>query len=176
MSDKFTVSATGHRPPVLFKENPYSKEHKRLLTNFAKEELKKLINLEKIEIIMGCAQGWDSAVGFGAYELDIPYIAAVPFDGMHTKWPKDSQKEFEFLLRKAKEVVYVCEAGYANWKFYERDKWMVDRANDILALYNGTTDKHSGTRITVEYAQSINKPIINTWEEWMKYSECASSL
>ena len=53
--------------------------------------------------------------------------------------------------------VYVCSrGGYAGWKMNYRNTWMVDRADAVLAVWDGSS---GGTANCVNYARTINKPI-----------------
>lgn len=165
------IAGTGHRPPVLFPDNPYLSENRSKLINFAVDELKLIeLKYDKIDtVISGMAQGWDNAIAWAALILNIPLHSAVPFEGMDAKWPKESRDDFQEILNKANKITIVCDGGYANYKFYERDKFMVDNCDNLVALYNG--NETGGTAITVKYAKKVNKHIINCWENWTKYRE-----
>ena len=66
-------------------------------------------------------------------------------------------------MAQADEHYFVREAGYAGWKMQERNKWMVDHCDEVLALWNGTS---GGTSNCVAYANKIGKPINNLWEKY----------
>ena len=53
------------------------------------------------------------------------------------------------LLAHADLVVNVCD-HYHNGVFQQRNVWMVDRSNRLIAYYNGAP---GGTRNTIEYAE-----------------------
>ena len=132
MADKI-MAVTGHRPE---KVGGYSDEASKRLTTFAEEMLK----FYKPEaVITGMALGWDQAVAEACRQLNIPFIAAIPFKGQESKWPRESQVHYRELLSCAKEVVEVCQPGYAAWKMQRRNEWMVCRATRVLALWNGTS-------------------------------------
>lgn len=163
------IAGTGHRPPVLFKDNFYSPTNKQKLIAFATDkidEFAKTWHPRLNGVISGMAQGWDNAIAHAALNLNIPLIAAVPFTGMDSKWPKDSKDDYNYLLSKASEVVIVSEGGYANYKFFLRDQYMVDNCDLLLALYNGNPT--GGTAITVKYATTKKTNIVNIWEDWIK--------
>lgn len=71
----------------------------------------KLRELKPTKVICGMALGVDSWAANIAIKLDIPFIAAVPFEGHERKWPESSQKTFHKLLSKACEKVIVSEGG-----------------------------------------------------------------
>ena len=60
----------------------------------------------------------------------------------------------------------MCTGGYAGWKFIARDKFMVNHADAVLALWSG--QKHGGTHQCVQYAVKMNKPVHNVWDGWME--------
>lgn len=77
-------------------------------------------------------------------QLGIPFIAAVPFKGQESRWPDESQNTYHRLLKRAQRVVYVDEDpmyhgdSYGS-KLYMRNKWMVDRASIVIAVWNGSS-------------------------------------
>jgi len=149
------VAATGHRPDKL---GGYSHENLIKLVKFAKKHLD---GVDKV--ISGMALGWDTAMAMAAMEQNIPFIAAIPFLGQERMWPSESKIRYQYLLKHAEDVVYVCDPGYAPWKMQVRNKWMVDHSDLVLALWNGT---EGGTANCIEYAQSQNKPINNLWSQF----------
>lgn len=150
------VAATGHRPNKL---GGYSDKARGKLVRLAMQELNKL---RPSTVITGMALGWDTAIAGAAYTLGIPYIAAVPFKGQEKMWHEDSKDLYNFLLRKANKVVYVCDEGYDPWKMQKRNEWMVDNADVILALWDGSK---GGTSNCVAYAEG-KKPVVNCWSEY----------
>lgn len=155
------VSGTGHRPDKLTKfGKPYTTEQHFGIVEVVIDWLE---GHEVKKVISGMALGYDMALAHAAVELDIPFIAAVPFEGQERMWSPKSKAFFKTLLDKAAEVVYVCDPGYAPWKMQKRNEWMVDNSNVLLALYNG--DKTGGTANCVRYAESKGKVIVNLWED-----------
>jgi hypothetical protein len=162
MSD-FVLAGTGHRPPRL--GLGYDPESNRLLTEFAESQLR---GDPPARLLSGMAQGWDSAIAHAAVRLGIPLVCAVPFEGQESRWPPDAQARFRALLAKAKEVVVVCDGGYANWKFVKRDEWLVDHADCVLSLLDNRPER-SGTRTTVEYALGKGVRVVNCWPWWESF-------
>jgi uncharacterized phage-like protein YoqJ len=103
------------------------------------------------------ALGVDQWAANIAYKLGIPFIAAVPFEGQEKAWPEQSQKVFNILIGKVAEVVIVSPGGYTAYKMQVRNEWMVDRADKVIAIWDGTP---GGTGNCVNYAKSKNKEII----------------
>ena len=151
------ISATGHRlGPKL---GGYDKSVFKDLVLLARHSL--LISKPK-KVISGMAIGWDQAVSFAAYDLSIPYIAAVPFQGQEAKWPEESQKLYRDLLSLA-EHVEVVSPFYSSRNMQVRNEWMVDRADEMLALWDGT---FGGTHNCIIYAEKKGVPIRNVWSAW----------
>lgn len=148
------ISATGHRPNKL---GGYTTDATNRLYNVA---LAYLAAHRPDKVITGMALGWDQAVGWAASDLRIPFVAAIPFTGQEKIWNSTDQQWYNDLLRNAEEVVVVSEGSYAPWKMQVRNKWMVDRADQILALWDGTD---GGTANCVRYAESIGKPVVNVY-------------
>lgn len=151
------ICGTGHRPNKL---GGYGMAAGVKLFNLAYDWL---AENKPDKVISGMALGWDYALAAAAFDLDIPFIAAVPFEGQESMWPKESQDNYKILLRAAEKVVHVCEAGYAPWKMQARNQWMVDNSDTVLALWDGSK---GGTGNCVIYANKVGKPIINLWEDY----------
>lgn len=163
------LAGTGHRPKDIFTKDHYSSANKRLLVNFVKQqiiELQKINNITKI--ISGGALGFDQSLAWAAVELKIPFVIALPFPDMDNKWPEQSRKEFKMLLDRAVEVV-ILHKEYSNKAYYDRDKYMVDNCDLLMGLHNSSVE--GGTAITMQYAKSIKKEIVNVWNEWIKNNE-----
>lgn len=156
-----TLSVTGHRPDKL---GGYFDRTDQLLVKVA------IVCIEELkpdEIITGMAQGWDLAVAEASAILRVPFIAAVPCDAQEKLWPLKSRQRYQKLLNEAAEVVNVSPGPYAGWKMMKRNKWMMDRGDDLLALWNG--DQSGGTFNTVSYFESLNKgERYNAWELFLE--------
>ena len=151
------VAGTGHRPDKL---GGYGHDVRMKLVAVAREWLEDN-NVSKV--ISGGALGWDQALAEAAQELTLPLLMALPFDGFENRWPKESQEFLHSLVRRAGEVILVCDGGYAPWKMQKRNEYMVDNCDTVLALWNGTS---GGTANCVAYAEKMGKPIINLWENY----------
>ena len=127
------ICGTGHRPNKL---GGYGQEVTDKLVHTAAVWLAD--NSPK-KVITGMALGWDQALALAARELAIPYICACPFVGMQDKWPQASKNLYIDILSEAFEIHYVCEPGYAAWKMQKRNEWMVDHADLVVALWDGSS-------------------------------------
>jgi uncharacterized phage-like protein YoqJ len=148
---------TGYRPPKL---GGYSKEVADRLRGLASA----FIDKERPEkVVTGMALGWDQAVALAAIEKGVPFVAAIPCDVQDKLWPDASKALYKAILEKASEAVVVSLGGYAAWKMQARNKWMVDAASLLVALWDGSD---GGTANCVRYAESRSVRIVNLWESW----------
>jgi len=157
------ISAAGHRPEKLKAYNqaayPGSFTYDRLI-DLSTQIIKRR---EATHVISGMSLGFDMAVAQAAIEINVPFVAAIPFEGQESNWPKESQDYYHQLLGQASEIEFVSKPGYESWKMQKRNEFMVDNADVVIALWDGSK---SGTGNCVNYAESIEKPVINYWDVW----------
>ena len=149
------LAGTGHRPDKLGGYTGVVNGALHALACYAIHEHK------PTEIISGMALGWDMALAEAAIEMGKPFMAAIPFLGQESQWPYASQRRYHDILKYARYTIIVCEGEYSPAKMQERNKWMVDRCDAVLALWNGTK---GGTANCLQYAITQNKSIINLWD------------
>lgn len=149
--------ATGHRPNKL---GGYGDDVQNALISLA---FNFLTTNTPDKIISGMALGWDLAWAHAGILKGIPVVAAIPFLGQECKWPKYSQDYYNTLLDKCCEIVEVSPPGYAIWKMFKRNEYMVDNSDKVIALWDGSK---GGTYSCVKYAEKVSKEIINLWEEY----------
>jgi len=157
---KNIIAFTGHRPPKLGGYNPHVQARLVSLAEAAIERHK------ATSIISGMALGWDTAAAEAAILLGIPFDAAVPFKGQENRWPKSSQDKYHSLLLKASSVEIVGTSEYFRKAMQDRNEYMVDHCDLLLALWNGS---RGGTFNCISYAKSQNKKYINLWSSWQKF-------
>src|SRR5260221_1806202 len=122
-------------------------------------ETKKVLKQFKPEkIISGLAIGYDQLAAVIAFRNNIPVIGAIPFVGQENVWPEKAQETYRKSVAKCCETIIVCDGGYAVWKLMERNKYIVDNSDIMLAYFSGDL---SGTKNCLEYAKTKNKQIIN---------------
>ena len=151
--DGLTVAVTGHRPDSLDSDWSCTSA----LWDAIREWFRQLANEQRPAcLISGMALGVDQIAAAVAVEHDIPVCAAVPFAGQERRWPPHTQTRYWELLDQAAAVVVINDGGYAPWKMYTRNRWMVDHADRLWAVWNGSTG--GGTGGCVTYAQSKQVP------------------
>lgn len=164
-------AVTGHRPHKILAAMSSVVAHVPLgvldhkLTEFAADVLKAR---PVAAVIVGMAEGFDMAVAEAAYNLSIPFLAAVPFVGQESKWGGRSQERYRRLCALAHRVE-IISPHTLNIAYQKRDEWMVDQAQKggggtLLSLYSG---QFGGTANTVKYAEDWMMPVDNVWDEWI---------
>jgi uncharacterized phage-like protein YoqJ len=80
----------------------------------------------------------------------IQLIAAIPCETQANKWSVEQRERYFDLLVQCDETVYISN-HYTPDCMFRRNRWMVDHAKYLLAVYNG--EKKGGTAYTVDYAR-----------------------
>lgn len=148
------IAATGHRPNKLNNEydgiGPISKA--------LREKFYKIIEEKNpSKMISGMALGVDMLWAECAIEKNIPLVAAIPCKGQEDIWPKESQERYHNILLDASEVVMVSDMRYTFRCMQDRNVWMVDNCDILVAVWNGSK---GGTYNCVKHAEGLQKEII----------------
>lgn len=173
---------TGHRPDALggYNEN---NDMAQLVKSKLNEFIKSACEKEFTHFISGMAQGVDIWAAEAVIELkkefpDIKLYAAVPFAGQYRKWLPEGQKRWREVIAQCDQVHLVNQSKIikpdqflesleqldegvkpfwqiAKW-LDERNRYMVDRATAVLAVWKGSP---GGTANCVEYARKTHKPV-----------------
>lgn len=142
------VAGTGHR------RIPHP--HDRLVSAIAL----KLRHLGAKKVISGMALGWDMALADAAVLMHIPLIAAVPFPAQPDLWAEADQALYHRLLGKAESIHYISE--FTVLAAYEaRNRWMIDRADLVLAYWDGSLLGGTSNAIRYAHRPKVQKHILN---------------
>lgn len=162
---------TGHRPDKFgsyAEDSPASKAVRREL----RREIERLAKeYDEVEFIAGGALGVDT---WGALEVigasgwtpsgdGISLTLAIPHVGQQNRWPHEAQLKYMQIFKCANKVHWCDIGAYAPWKMMNRNKWMVENSDLVIAVWNG--DEKGGTYHCVEYAKNKRKHIINLWPD-----------
>lgn len=152
------ICVTGHRPDKLY---GYDLSDIRYL--FLKQRIKKyLIEQNCTEGITGMALGVDMIFALAVIDLkdegyDIKLHCAIPCLGHTSKWfDKKSIELYNYILSRADMVKIVSEKPYDRYVMQTRNMYMVDNADMVLAVWNGS---NGGTKNCIDYAKNKNKEI-----------------
>lgn len=137
--------------------------HRKLEENFdinrLYDALEDLIKNGVEEFYCGMAIGFDLTSLKCLVDLKKKYkikiIACIPFDGQEKKFKIEEQKEYHLLLTWCDEKKIISD-HYSAGSFLKRNRYMVDRADVVLAYVRKET---GGTAYTVDYAKKNNKEI-----------------
>lgn len=75
--------------------------------------------------------------------------AIVPYDRQALAWSAQEQTRYQRILKRASRIEYVSHEYYEGC-LQKRNRYMVDHASRLLAVYDG---KSGGTASTIRYAQ-----------------------
>lgn len=161
---KTSCAFTGHRPTRFsFK---YDETHLACikLKKVLAEQINFLYRQGITDFYTGCALGidlWAGEAVLAVAELhpEIKLHCIVPFAAQDQKWTPDQQARYHALLDRSSEVILTQEK-YNKDCYYIRNRYLVDHADIVLAVYDVQANKRSGTGYTVHYAQTQGKPII----------------
>ena len=145
---------SGHRPEKL-------DEPEETVKNWLSEQIDSAIAAGYTTFISGCAMGVDIWAGQLVLQKKaknpvLRLIAATPWPGFSNRWSIDWQVQYSDLLKNADLIVPVCN-HYHKGVFQQRNEWMVDHSNRVIAYYNGAP---GGTRNTIEYAENKGVEVI----------------
>lgn len=160
-------AVTGHRPSRFkfkYKED-YSlcKKIKRAMT----EQFARLHDVYGVvRFYIGGTLGVDIWAGEIILRLketpgydDIELIVVIPFPGHETKWDDRSKKRLAFLLRHCSGKLTAGEQD-CRQSYLQRNCYMVNNADFLLAVYDDESDPQSGTMQFVDYAIKNDKAVI----------------
>lgn len=74
-----------------------------------------------------------------------------PFDGQADRWSAEYKARHDHLFDEA-DIVTMISHAYTNSCLFRRNRYLVDNADLLLAVYDGQS---GGTAMTVEYAQTM---------------------
>jgi len=115
--------------------------------------------------ISGMARGVDTWAAETVFQIrdtlpdrNVQLWAAIPHDRQAASWDAADQKRYAYILERADRIEYISHAYYSGC-FHTRNRWMVEHATHLLAVYDG---KPGGTQYTVNYARDhgLNMTII----------------
>ena len=153
---------TGHRP----KKFPwgYDESDSRCveLKAVLKQEIQKLVEAGVTDFYSGMAEGTDTWAALIVLELRktnpaLKLRCVVPFKGQADKWAVSARRLYKKILRRADTVTCISE-DYHDGCMMERNRYMVDHAAYLLAVYNG--EWRGGTAATVRHARKLGREIV----------------
>lgn len=147
---------TGHRPNKLYGYNLQDPRWLHLKDTFKKL----LIGMHCTEGITGMALGADLVFAQAVLELkrdgyDIRLHCAIPCQNQTNNWSREYAALYQRILDHA-DRVKVLANSYSPAVMQARNRYMVDAADIVIAVWNGTP---SGAVNCIRYAQKKDKPV-----------------
>ena len=155
-------SFTGHRPQRLGFGFDESDERCLALNSVLRKEIDKLVSVGVTSFYTGMALGvdqWAASVVLDIKEMNpnIKLTAVVPHEGQSNNWTTEQRERYRDMLSACDNMVMFFR-GYTPSYMFERNRYLVDRADYLLAVYDGK--ENGGTAYTVGYAKEKHKRVI----------------
>ena len=82
--------------------------------------------------------------------------AAIPYRGQEARYDNLSRKKFKYRIENSGKITYIADE-YSRESYLKRDRYMVDNADFVLAIWNGV--REGGTYYTIRYAEEKQKQL-----------------
>ena len=162
MTEIKTIAFTGLRPKKLPLVDKRDGPEFFLLKEDIRRRVVRLIEEENARrFISGMALGVDQLCAEIVLELKEKYQgitleAALPCPEQDKVWVSQCRERYRELLSKC-DVIYIVGEGYTPQCMHVRNKYMVDKCDAVLAVWDG---KPGGTANTVKLAKKLGKEVI----------------
>jgi uncharacterized phage-like protein YoqJ len=154
---------TGHRPTRFSfgydEKNEKCIQLKRVMAQQINALIRSGISIFYTGMALGVDQ-WAAEIVLGLKHQHphIKLIAVLPCETQADKWsPMQRDRYFDGLLPRCDDVI-TLQGKYTPDCMHKRNRYMVDRANHLLAVYDG--GGKGGTAYTVRYAQGKGRDIL----------------
>ncbi len=126
------------------------------------KEIVKLVDAGYTDFLSGMAEGTDTWAALAVLSLKeenpaLKLHCVLPCEGQADGWSASAREIYFSIIEQADEVVYVSQE-YREGCMLERNRYMVNHAACLLAVYNG--EWRGGTAMTVRYARKLGRKII----------------
>lgn len=161
-----TCAITGHRPTRFkFKYNENYTGCKRLKKRLH-DQFAALYEQGVRRFLVGGALGVDMWSGEILLEMKrkpeyagIELVIVLPHPGHDERWDERSKRRMAFLLEHSTEHLTIGTDSSAE-SYYRRNRYLVDHADCLVAVYDNDRVVRSGTEMTVRYAEKRGKPVV----------------
>lgn len=152
---------TGHRPKSFPWKYDEAARDCVLLKEILTAQIMALTNRGVTDFLSGMALGvdlWSAQIVLDLREKNpaLNLYCILPCENQEVKWPASMQEQYRSILEQANDVVYVGRE-YNRKCMLKRNRYLVDHASILLAVYNGVW--RSGTGATIRYAQKLGREI-----------------
>lgn len=162
MENNRSCAFTGHRPSRF--SFGYDEEDCRCvrLRRIIKEQINTLICAGVTHFYTGMALGVDQWAALAVLELkrqhpEITLTGVRPCDTQAVKWSPEHRERYYGIMSRCDDE-YLISYKYTPDCMHKRNRYMVDHADYVLAVYDGSAK--GGTAYTVNYAVQKERHII----------------
>ncbi len=154
-------SFTGYRPDKLPFLNDKKSEEYMALYEVLKSEIIRMAENGIFDFQTGMARGIDLMCGEILLELkkelDVHIFCAIPCKDQYCRWKDDDIALYKRIVEASDGAVYISSDKYTKGCMIERNHYLVDTAQYLIAVYDG---QRGGTMATVNYAKKKNRTVI----------------
>lgn len=149
--DKSVLACTAHRPDRLPAQS-------FILVQAVKDFFEETQN-KWSSLWAGGQMGGDLYCSLSALSFNIDLHLCLPFPAQifTARWPTQSDKDRLAKLMKAAKTVHFISNRYSRDAFLERNKFIIDRADEVFAVFDG--QRYGGTYHAVSYARERGLPV-----------------
>ncbi len=151
---------TGNRPTkISWLKDPAHPSYSAL-KNILREKIKQKIEEGFDYFISGMALGSDIICAQIVLDLQksFPHVqleCAIPCIGQEESWSPTHQQNYKQILLKSNVITYMYD-HYTPSCMFERNLYMVENSDDVIAIWNGGP---GGTQNTISYAKRLGIPV-----------------
>lgn len=157
-----TCAFTGHRPQNLPWQFNEADTNCLKLKQILNQQISQLAENGFTDFLSGMALGSDTWAAEAVLNLRkkkpaLKLHCILPCKTQAEKWPVSEQERYQKILAQADSIFFTSRNYHPNCML-ERNRFMVEKAHLLLAVYNGQL--HSGTAAAVRHAQKLGCDII----------------
>ena len=157
-----TCAFTGHRPQNLPWQFNEADTNCLKLKQILNQQISQLAKNGFTDFLSGMALGSDTWAAEAVLNLRkknpaLKLHCILPCKTQAEKWPVSEQERYQKILAQADSIFFTSRNYHPNCML-ERNRFMVEKAHLLLAVYNGQL--HSGTAAAVRHAQKLGCDII----------------
>lgn len=157
-----TCAFTGHRPQNLPWQFNEADKNCLKLKQILNQQISQLAKNGFTDFLSGMALGSDTWAAEAVLNLRkkkpaLKLHCILPCKTQAEKWPVSEQERYQKILAQADSIFFTSRNYHPNCML-ERNRFMVEKARLLLAVYNG--QPHSGTAAAVRHAQRLGCDII----------------
>ena len=157
-----TCAFTGHRPQNLPWQFNEADTNCLKLKQILNQQISQLAKNGFTDFLSGMALGSDTWAAEAVLNLRkknpaLKLHCILPCKTQAEKWPVSEQERYQKILAQADSIFFTSRNYHPNCML-ERNRFMVEKARMLLAVYNG--QPHSGTAAAVRHAQRLGCDII----------------